>query len=141
MASRFGNYNYGGYPQYGYAPQYGQQYPGYGQPIPQFAPPQTPQDSGQKPVLQVPWVNGDVGAQAYLVPPNSATILMDSDRPIFYIKTSDASGRASIQAFKYEEIKAETAPPAPQGVGYVTKEEFEAFKASLSQVKTESKEE
>lgn len=94
----------------------------------------------QKPSLQVPWVNGEVGAQAYLIAPNSSVILMDSDNPIFYIKTSDLSGKAQIQAFKYEEIKA----PMQQRteVSYVTKAEFEEFKESiLKGIKTEEKKE
>lgn len=94
--------------------------------------PQVDNAVAQKPSLQVPWVNGEVGAQAYLVAPNSAVILMDSDNPVFYIKTSDISGKATIQAFRYEEIKQDSpAPISAQKMDYVTKEEFEAFKASL----------
>lgn len=58
----------------------------------------------QKPVLQVPWVNGEVGARAYTIAPNSTILLMDSDDPIFYIKTSDIGGKATIKAYKYEEV-------------------------------------
>ena len=84
----------------------------------------------QKPTLSVPWVNGEVGAQAYMIAPNSAVLLMDSDNPIFYIKTSELDGRASIQAFRYEELKQTPPAPAPSA-SYVTKEEFEAFKNSI----------
>lgn len=99
----------------------------YQTPLPQPAQPQY--DSGQKPALQVPWVNGEVGAQAYIIAPNSTVLLMDSDNPIFYIKTSDISGKASIQAFKYQEIRPES--QANPSDGYVTKKEFEEFKASI----------
>lgn len=102
---------------------------------------QAPYDGGtSKPALQVPWVNGEVGAQAYLIAPNSTVLLMDSDNPIFYIKTSDLSGKASIQAFKYEEIKQDKmeGQVAPS-TSYVTKEEFEEFKASILNKTEEAK--
>lgn len=91
----------------------------------------------QRPTLQVPWVNGEVGAQAYLIAPNSTVLLMDSDNPIFYIKTSDLSGKATIQAFKYEEINPSAPVSSTAPTNYVTREEFEAFKASLSGKKEE----
>lgn len=91
--------------------------------------PQLQYDSNQKPALQVPWVNGEVGAQAYIIAPNSTVLLMDSDNPIFYIKTSDASGKAVIQAFKYQEVKSES--PVSSSDNYVTKKEFEEFKSSI----------
>ena len=107
----------------------------YQQPAP---PPQVDSNQQtQRPTLQVPWVNGEVGAQAYLIAPNSTVLLMDSDNPIFYIKTSDLSGKATIQAFKYEEINPTSPVPASNSMNYVTREEFEAFKASLSGKKEE----
>lgn len=128
----YNGYNYGGYngwqnPSYTAAPpasvppQYSNRYQ---------APPQYDAPSTQRPSLQVPWVNGEVGAQAYLIAPNSTVLLMDSDNPIFYIKTSDASGKAMIQAFKYEELKPNTAPQSAPAA-YVTRQEFEEFKSSL----------
>lgn len=125
----YGNYNYGygGWNRGMYAPQMQPsqaQFSGY-------QAPQQFQDSPppSKPSLQVPWVNGEVGAQAYLVAPNTAVLLMDSDNPIFYIKTSDQSGKAIIQAFKYEEISV--SPQQKKETTYVTREEFETFKKSL----------
>lgn len=126
----YNGYNYGGYN--------GWQNPSYTAAPPASAPPQytnryQPQYDGaqaQRPSLQVPWVNGEVGAQAYLIAPNSTILLMDSDNPIFYIKTSDISGKATIQAFKYEELKPNAAPQATPAA-YVTRQEFEEFKSSL----------
>lgn len=122
----YGNYGFpgsGGFGQYVPSAPTAQnigQYPSGGQ--------QNNGSTSQKPTLQVPWVNGEVGAQAYLIAPNSCVLLMDSDNPIFYIKTSDTSGKATIQAYKYEQIQA-GASPSPL---YVTREEFEAFKSSFN---------
>lgn len=132
--NNFGYNGYGGYRvptgyqgQQSFVPQQGNQ------PFGGF-PPAGQQNDGNnagRPALQVPWVNGEIGAQAYIIAPNSALILMDSDNPIFYIKTSDSSGRASIQAFRYEELKPTQAQPVQDNQMYVTKEEFERFKASI----------
>ena len=122
----YGNYGFpsaGGFPQYpapAPASQNFNQYAGSGQ--------QNNGANSQKPTLQVPWVNGDVGAKAYLIAPNSCVLLMDSDNPIFYIKTSDTSGKATIQAYKYEQIQAGSA----QSPLYVTREEFEQFKSTFN---------
>lgn len=133
--SMYGNgygygYGYGSWNRGGYAPQpmgvppQTQPFNGYQNQAPQQ---ETPPAS--KPSLQVPWVNGEVGAQAYLIAPNSTVLLMDSDNPIFYIKTSDLSGKATIQAFKYEELRQSPQAASPM---YVTREEFESFKQSIS---------
>ena len=123
----YGSWNRGGYaPQPTAAPPQAQPFNGYQNQAPQQeAPP-----PASKPPLQVPWVNGEVGAQAYLIAPNSTVLLMDSDNPIFYIKTSDLSGKATIQAFKYEELHQ---APQQNSPVYVTREEFETFKRGLSQ--------
>ena len=90
---------------------------------------QTVDTSNSQNILnQVAWVNGEVGAQAFQIPRGMSVILMDSDNPMFYIKTSDLSGKASIKAFKYEEYNATTTAPK---IDYVTKEEFEQFKQSI----------
>lgn len=39
------------------------------------------------------WVQGQAGAEAYLLGPNKKVILMDSDAPVIYYKSTDANGR------------------------------------------------
>lgn len=39
------------------------------------------------------WVQGEAGAEAFLVAPNQSVILMDSNAPVIYFKSADASGR------------------------------------------------
>ena len=64
------------------------------QPMPQQMPqvqPQQAQVSGQSMV----WVNGEQEAMGYLVAPNSAVALWDSNAPTIYLKQADASGKLS----------------------------------------------
>ena len=39
----------------------------------------------------VNWVQGEAGARAWLMGANSTVLLMDSERPAFYIKQTDRS--------------------------------------------------
>lgn len=39
------------------------------------------------------WVQGQAGAEAYLLGPNQKVILMDSDAPVIYYKSTDINGR------------------------------------------------
>ena len=64
-------------------------------------------------------------ANRYYVPPNTSTLLMDKDNPIFYIKTSDALGRTTMEKFTFTKVE----PPAPPQ--YVTMEDFAALNAKL----------
>jgi len=57
---------------------------------------------------------------------------MDSNLPRFYMKQTDASGMTTIKAYDFKEAEEEK----PQE--YVTKQEFEKFKASMKGVKHES---
>lgn len=51
------------------------------------------------------WVQGIEGAKAYQMMPNSNIQLMDSENDgIFYIKTTDNIGMATLRTFKYSEI-------------------------------------
>lgn len=101
------------YPYYGYQqPQYyqppmpdqlaqlrGAQF----QPMPQQMPqaqPQQAQASGQSMV----WVSGEAEAMAYLVAPNSAVALWDSNSPTIYLKQADASGKPSIKVYDLVEL-------------------------------------
>ena len=68
------------------------------QPIPQQIPqvqPQQAQTGGQSMV----WVSGEAEAMAYLVAPNSAVALWDSNAPTIYLKQADASGKPSIKVY------------------------------------------
>ncbi len=78
------------------------------------------------------WVQGEAGAQAYPVAPNTTVLLLDSDEPRLFMKSADASGKPQametkylVDEEKYKQIQL-TAENTPS-VEYVTKEDFERF--------------
>ena len=52
---------------------------------------------------QIQYVKGFNGAKAFIMPPSSSTILMDSDEPVFYTKFVDANGVEQIKEFEFKE--------------------------------------
>lgn len=85
------------------------------------------------------WVQGVEGAKAHVVPAGVSALLMDSEKERFYIKGSDASGMPlPLRVFEYKEIKeAESAAADKPTAEYVTKEEFEKFKAEIKEYNNE----
>lgn len=78
------------------------------------------------------WVQGIEGAKAHVTAPGVPALLMDSECERFYIKTTDASGMPlPLRVFEYKEVTNAPAKPAPDMSGYVTREEFEQYKASV----------
>ena len=55
---------------------------------------QPPQQAGGQSMV---WVSGEQEAMGYLVAPNSAVALWDSNAPTIYLKQADASGKPSIK--------------------------------------------
>jgi len=86
----------------------------------------------QQQAQNIQYVNGKQSAESYQMPANSSVILMDSNLPRFYMKQTDASGMSTIRSYDFKETEAEK--PAE----YVTKSEFETFKAELKGVRHES---
>ena len=71
------------------------------------------------------WVSGEAGAKAYAVAAGQSVVLMDSERDVFYIKTSDASGMPMpLRVFDFKERVA-VAKNATTAGDYITREEFE----------------
>ena len=93
-------------------------YPIYPSPYQQLVAPQAQPQSIQ-------YVNGKQSAESYQIPANSSVILMDSNTSRFYMKQTDASGMATIRSYDFKETEDE------KPVEYVTKAEFEKFKANL----------
>lgn len=90
--------------------------------------PFTPQAQPQN----IQYVNSITSVESCYLPPNSSAIYMDSNLPRFYTKHTDASGAATIRSFDFKETEQEK--PAE----YVTKSEFESFKAEMKGVQNES---
>lgn len=77
------------------------------------------------------WVQGDAGAKAYPVAPNTSVLLMDSESSTFYIKSTDNSGMPlPLRIFDYSERSGQMLTEKPQAStlsenDYVTRAEFE----------------
>ena len=119
--------------------------PMYGNPYPmQYQQPQAPARSYYTPMAPIPQqqtapgliqVTGMEGAKAYPLAPNSVAALFDADRDVMYIKRTDAGGYPTIQAYQFSPVQ-EAAPSAQPE--YVTREEFEEWKAMIAPKKTKA---
>lgn len=84
------------------------------------------------------WVQGENGAKAYLVAPNTTVLLMDSEGDRFYLKSTDTSGMPlPLRTFEYHEMaqNAENKAAGGQEDAFVTREEFEALKRAVEGLK------
>ena len=94
-------------------------------------PPVQSQQNGQSMV----WVNGEQEAMGYLVAPNSAVALWDSNSPTIYLKQADASGKPSIKIYDLVERSnaTRTAPAATQepSIRYATQDDLDALAARV----------
>lgn len=87
-----------------------------------------PQSSG------INWVQGEAGAKSYALAPNQSILLMDSEKDVFYIKTTDSSGMPlPLRVFDFTERTAAKPEAVPAPVAdYVTREEFEKRIAEIT---------
>lgn len=86
------NYNYGNMPMQNYQPQSLQQ-----RQMERLQALESQNNQTNSNMGQFAWVNGYVGAQAYIIPPNSMMTLFDSDADYMYVKQSDQNGKTTIQ--------------------------------------------
>lgn len=104
------------------------------QPIPQQIPqvqPQQAQTGGQS----IVWVSGEAEAMAYLVAPNSAVALWDSNAPTIYLKQADASGKPSIKVYDLvERTQKPVQASQPPVVEYASLSRVEALEARLNEL-------
>ena len=82
------------------------------------------------PPPHIDYVQGIDGAKEYLknMPANGQAVLMDKDEAKFYVVSKDANGNAAPVAFAHFTLETEQTPEVPE---YVTKRDFETFKAEL----------
>lgn len=125
----------------GYNPYY--PYPMYQPPVmdqlgqlrqQQFQPMQPPQPAPQpQNGPSIVWVQSENEALNYLVAPNCAVTLWDSNAPVVYLKQADASGKPSMKVYDLVERNSRPAPPpnGPEG-SYATMEQFEALSAKTN---------
>lgn len=146
-------YNGGYYPQYqnGAVPDMLGQYKGqYQQPIPQMQqniPAQNIQMpiplAQQKPSNDIIWVQGEAGAKGYLVAPNNTVVLWDTENPVIYVKSADASGIPSMRVLDFEERnvnsqnngdKSPTTHKCTCGDKFATKEQINALEGKIDDI-------
>ena len=58
----------------------------------------------QQPINRIQYVNGIRSAEMYNMMPNQEVILMDSSKPTFYLKSTDAAGSATIREYEFTEV-------------------------------------
>lgn len=135
-----------------YFPQYQQPYQSVPAPMDRLAQLQAQQYQMPQPSMQHPpqtnqgllWVQGESAARSYLVAPNSTVLLMDSESPVFYLKSADGSGMPlPLRAFDYKERTQDTpqnTPQAPQiaqtdlDSKYVTRAEYDALNGKYAEI-------
>ena len=81
-------------------------------------------------VVYMALVNSEDEARNYPLSPGSSMFLMDSNNQVFYTKSVDFSGISTFKKYQFNEIT--DAPAEVPANNYITKEEFEEFKASLN---------
>ena len=119
------------YPYYGtYMPNF---YPGSYQQTPppvqqttqQYQTPLTNQNS-------IIWVPNEQAANDYLVAPNSAVTLWNSNAPVVYLKQADASGKPSMKV--YDLVERTQRPVQAPTVEYAPLSRLEALEARLNEL-------
>lgn len=125
------------YPYYGYQPYQPYQPPMADQ-LMQLRQSQYQPNMQQVPQQQSPsivWVQNEMEAANYLVAPNSAVTLWDSNAPVVYLKQADASGKPSMKIYDLVERTQRPAqtPQAPT-VEYAPLSRLEALEARLNEL-------
>ena len=84
------------------------------------------------------WVQGEAGARSVPVAAGQKALLMDSERNVFYVKSSDVSGMPlPLRTFEYKELVESDTSSAPAQNTYVTHEELEEALSKLKPKKEE----
>ena len=125
------------YPYYGYQPYQPYQPPMADQ-LMQLRQSQYQPNMQQVPQQQSPsivWVQNEMEAANYLVAPNSAVTLWDSNAPVVYLKQADASGKPSMKIYDLVE-RSQRPAQAPQvpAVEYAPLSRLEALEARLNEL-------
>ena len=97
-----------------------------------------PNYAGQQSNNQIIFVQGETGAKAYQIPINSTVLLMSSEANEFFIKSTDQAGFPTIKKYRFTEVTQTKTTEQEQQVktqNFVTREEFEALKIEIKQLK------
>ena len=122
------------YPYYAYQPYQPYQPPMADQ-LMQLRQNQYQPNMQQVPQQQSPsivWVQNEMEAANYLVAPNSAVTLWDSNAPVVYLKQADASGKPSMKI--YDLVERTQRPAQAPTVEYAPLSRLEALEARLNEL-------
>lgn len=86
----------------------------------------------QPPSPSIVWVQNEMEAVNYLVAPNSAVTLWDSNAPVVYLKQADASGKPSMKI--YDLVERTQRPTQAPAVEYAPLSRLEALEARLNEL-------
>lgn len=120
------------FPQYQYQPNYSMYQPAQFQ-TPDPAP--APQSQGFN------WVSGESGAKSWLVGRGETVLLMDSENPVFYLKSSDQAGMPlPLRIFDYSERVQNNAQATNSALNntsdeFVTRKEYASICAKYEELK------
>ena len=106
----------------------------------QYQPMQQPAQSNQSLI----YVQGEAAAKSWMVGAGQSVLLMDSESPVFYIKSADASGiPLPLRVFDYTERNQSMPQNAPQATNsaqidldgkYVTRAEYDDLQSKYAQI-------
>lgn len=119
----------------GYQPQYNQCAPDQ---LAQLRMQQTPPVPHQQNNNGFVWVQGETGAKSFLVAPGTTVMLMDSESPVFYLKSADQSGMPMpLRVFDFVERVTHTPAPKAEAPAidtsvFITRKEFEEKMSMLT---------
>lgn len=106
--------------------------------IPQFYQPQyisNPPMNSQSNVQNysgINWVQGENAAKSFPVGAGQSALLLDSENPVMYIKSTDQSGMPlPLRIFDYTERSSESKENSSSEPNYATKQEFDDFKEEI----------
>ena len=100
--------------------------------------PQMAQNQGNNAMI---WVQGESGAKSYLVAPNTTVVLFDSESQTIYLKSADATGLPNMRVLDYtiRDQKAHNGVFNNPVGDFATKQEMDALRAELEQIKANMK--
>ena len=106
-----------------------------------YGQPQMPQTMQNQSGSGIIWIQGESGAKSYLVAPGATVVLFDSEAQTIYLKSADATGLPSMRVLDYtiRDQKANNGVFGNDQSSYATKQEFDALRAELEQIKARLK--
>ena len=99
--------------------------------LPQYSPAQS---------NSINWVSGESGAKSWMVGRGETVLLMDSENPVFYLKSSDQSGMPlPLRIFDYSErpqgsVQGSNSALISSGDNFITRSEFDDLRAKYEEL-------